>query len=122
MTEATLKQSLVACLKNRLPGAVVFRHEDRFRAGIPDISVTWGHHTSWLEVKYAAPRIRAREFQDVTLRDLARHGWGSFMVVYFNHAGVVETRVIDPLNNSILRTPGLNHNFVVEIIRDNHQS
>jgi hypothetical protein len=52
VNEGTLKRALVKAIRAAMPGAVVYRHEDTFSAGIPDISVTWQGITSWWEVKY----------------------------------------------------------------------
>lgn len=52
MDEAYLKRKLVEAIRKEMPGAVVYRHEDTFTAGIPDISVTWRGSTSWIEVKF----------------------------------------------------------------------
>jgi hypothetical protein len=50
MTESTITAKLVAAL--RATGAIVFKHSDRYRAGVPDLSVTNQHGTWWLEIKY----------------------------------------------------------------------
>jgi hypothetical protein len=60
VNEAYLKGRLVRILREELPGAVVFRHEDKFTPGVPDISVTWHGRTRWIEVKYDRPRSPAK--------------------------------------------------------------
>ena len=60
MNEAYLKGCLVKALRHEMPGSVVYRHEDQFTAGIPDISVTWREHTAWIEVKFDRPGRRAK--------------------------------------------------------------
>lgn len=52
MNEAYLKKRLKESLRVVMPGCVVYRHEDKFSGGVPDLSVTWGGVTSWIEVKY----------------------------------------------------------------------
>jgi len=117
MNEATCKAALCKLLRATLPGAVVYRHEDQFTAGIPDISVTWRGRTVWVEVKLDRPGRRAvvTAAQALALRQLegmlvtygiARDGsyWvrvqdGGFDCVYpyaqgarrnsFNHVAVV---------------------------------
>jgi hypothetical protein len=51
LTEAYLKAQLVLSCRKMMPGCVVFRHEDKFRSGVPDLSVTWWCRTAWAEVK-----------------------------------------------------------------------
>ncbi len=74
MTEADLKRRLVRALKSTMPGAVVFRHEDQFTAGIPDISVTWAGITTWWEVKYSpiGRSSKPTQLQGYTLDQLSR--------------------------------------------------
>jgi hypothetical protein len=52
VNEAYLKRKLVDTLRVTMPGAVVIRHEDKFTAGVPDLSVSWNGITSFVEVKY----------------------------------------------------------------------
>lgn len=76
MNEATLKRKLVDALKEAMPGAVIFRHEDRFTAGIPDLSVTYADRTVWVEVKYSRPGKSAKVSgaQRLILSRLMKHG------------------------------------------------
>lgn len=69
--EARLKGLLVKAIRAQLPGAVVYRHEDTFTAGIPDVSVTWEGVTSWWEVK-AEPLGRTSTPTALQLRELER--------------------------------------------------
>ena len=79
MNEATLKAGLVRALQKRLHQAMVLRHEDRFRGGIPDISVTLAGRVVWAEVKYDRPGVRSplTAIQERTLRRL-----GGLLVLY----------------------------------------
>jgi len=74
VNEATLKRNLVKAIKTTMPGAVVFRHEDQFTAGIPDISVTWAGITTWWEVKHSpiGRNSKATSLQSYTLDQLSR--------------------------------------------------
>ena len=74
MNEATLKRALVKAIKTTMPGVVVFRHEDQFTAGIPDISVTWAGITTWWEVKYSpiGRNSTVTKLQGYTLDQLSR--------------------------------------------------
>jgi hypothetical protein len=80
-TEAQLTAALVRTFREHLPRAVVFKHCDRMTAGIPDVSVTYGGLTVWLEVKLAAPAARSRDQQVRTCANLDRQG-ACYFVVY----------------------------------------
>ena len=52
MTETQFTSKLVRAIRERLgPGAIVFKHADGYTAGIPDISISLGRNTLWLEAK-----------------------------------------------------------------------
>jgi hypothetical protein len=51
MNESEYKGKFCKLLKEEAKGSVVFRHEDQFTAGIPDISFNWMFHTTWIEAK-----------------------------------------------------------------------
>lgn len=51
MTESQFQSKLRRALQARLPKAVIWKHNDRFTAGIPDLSVTHEGRTTWLELK-----------------------------------------------------------------------
>lgn len=97
MNEATLKQALCQDLRT-LTKSVVLRHEDVFRAGNPDISVTWSGLTVWLEVKYDTKtrRMESRGIQNLTCRQLALAGW-CFYVIY-EDLEEKQTLIVDPEN------------------------
>lgn len=73
-SERILKAALCRRLRT-LPGVVVFRHEDRFTGGIPDISVSRDWKTVWIEVKF--DRGCVTRLQDVVLERLR-----GFLVTY----------------------------------------
>lgn len=122
MTEADLKRALGDALRQELPGALVLRHEDKFRQGIPDMSVTWplGRcRTLWMEVKYDRPGVRARltPLQERTLRRLA-----GFLVTYYTTgAGVPSVRVSAPgavvEDLASIEFEGHDHQAVTELVR-----
>lgn len=60
MTEAQFTRALVHDLRQVLDRTVIFKHNDRLTAGVPDLSVTYHGRTTWLEVKHL-PRLRAVE-------------------------------------------------------------
>jgi len=53
MTEARFQAKLLKELRKHpaLKEAVIFKHSDRFNGGVPDISITIGAQTTWLELK-----------------------------------------------------------------------
>jgi len=53
MTESAFTSRLLKALRSHaaLRDAVIFKHADRFSAGVPDFSVTVGCRTTWWEVK-----------------------------------------------------------------------
>jgi hypothetical protein len=81
VTEASLKRGLVAAIKDAMPGAVVFRHEDKFTGGIPDLSVTWNGRTVWIEVKRAGEPVTA--LQRVTLARIRAQRVPAFLLRYW---------------------------------------
>lgn len=60
MTESQFQSKLRRALQARLPKAVIWKHNDRFTAGIPDLSVTCGVHpkrTTWIELKVGCGKL-----------------------------------------------------------------
>ena len=84
MNEAYLKKRLREALAEVMPDCVVIRHEDKFSAGVPDLSVTWAGRTAWVEVKYARTGRPARTtaLQDLMLKRLASAGAPALLVTY----------------------------------------
>jgi hypothetical protein len=89
VTEATLTRELLKILERKLSGAVIIKHADRFRAGVPDASITWNGTTSWLEVKYvrrrhrgALPKSQFPAAQFVTMAQLAAAGRAIYLVYF----------------------------------------
>jgi len=92
MNEATVVRAIVDHLRERLPGAVVFKHNDRITAGIPDVSVTYGGRTTWLEVKLIgswndSPSSLMKKFDALQLATMlrladARAGQAYYLVAY----------------------------------------
>lgn len=62
MNEATCKAALCKLLRASVVprGGIVYRHEDTFTGGIPDISVNLGGRTVWAEVKLSRPGRRSK--------------------------------------------------------------
>ena len=113
MNEAQLKASLVQALKKRIRG-IVLRHEDKFRAGIPDLSVTVGMRTAWVEVKYDRPGARGRltQIQERTLRRLS-----GLLVLYVEGASSKGVQVGDDAGWLLAnRWQGFDHAAVAEVV------
>lgn len=102
MDEAKVKSEIMQQLKRRVPSACAIRHEDLFRSGVPDISVTMGL-THWLEVKYVRPKdtdSKIREhfpkLQLATCLWLERQGRCNYLVA-FAHGRMTYAVVIKPV-------------------------
>jgi len=80
VNESGRKSTLVEKIRLSYPKLVVFRHEDHFTAGVPDISITDAFsrpsYTLWLEVKFYRT-MKLRKIQQDVLSRL-----GGFFVVY----------------------------------------
>jgi len=124
--ETQLKSALTRLLRKSLKNAVIFRHEDQYTAGIPDISVTWNGHTTWLEVKLANPRIKGRGIQKHTAMELAKSGkcWYVIYVTYKDlHSTIIaEPKLVyqDEWMFSDKFVADYDHKFVVDFIRESH--
>jgi len=74
MTESTAKAALCKVLRNALPAGEsrVYRHEDAWTGGIPDISITALGKTIWVEVKLDrhGRRSKVTELQRASLKAL----------------------------------------------------
>jgi hypothetical protein len=90
MNEAKERAKLVKRLRQAMPAATVFRHEDVITAGIPDISVSLNRKTIWLETKANALKTTGLQFEN--LRRLK-----GFYIV-FNHDTIL---IADPLIGSV---------------------
>lgn len=80
--EAKLKSNLMIMLRQALPKYVLFRHEDKFTSGIPDISITGFAKTSWFEVKHATPDFDSPGIQELTMLRLAAAGFHARYIIF----------------------------------------
>ncbi len=120
MNEADLKRALVKAIKKRIPRATVLRHEDKFRAGIPDLSVTVipgvpeMTRVVWVEVKFdrAGARGRMTPLQERMLRRLA----GLLVLYKEDSAGTRGVQVGDDTGWILAWRPGFAHDQVAEAI------
>lgn len=90
MNEAYLKSRLKKAIQRR-SSALVYRHEDSFTAGIPDMSVNRDGGCVWVEVKYERPGRRSRPTaaQDQALRRIR-----GLLVTYGCDRGGVKTATV----------------------------
>ena len=68
-------RAFLRCLQTELPDALPLRHEDKFTAGVPDLSISYAGCTSWWELKYADPYIQSPKLQRYMCQQLDRRGF-----------------------------------------------
>lgn len=102
MNEATCKAALVKLLRAavRPAGGIVYRHEDTFTGGIPDISVNLDGRTVWAEVKFDKPGRKGKltPLQDAALTAL--HGLEVHYVL--DKLGVLTCKVTEHRTGRVL--------------------
>lgn len=126
MNESTLVTQLKNALRAAMSGAVVIKHHDAITAGIPDLSVTWSGTTTWLEVKYANPKLLKRELQHQVMLSLERQGQGSaYYVLYvarsFPHVVVCLPSQLDDRMFTHRNYTGFEHTAVAQFIKQRHR-
>lgn len=98
--EAKLKRALMLELKKQIrhPRPVIFRHEDRYTHGMPDISLTLRNGTSWWEAKHAIGYLdRGKKIQEQMMRDLSANGGRAFYIIWRTGTdGSERTYVVHP--------------------------
>jgi hypothetical protein len=137
VTEDAVRTPCVQFIGRELPKAVIFRHEDKFTGGVPDMSVSTGKLTSWWEFKLldpkrysAAPHVRHRGLQSVRMLQLAVIG-PAFYIVFADDTQR-RTLIVRPIDyhravtnrrpfETDLYAAGFNYRFVVDFIREQHQ-
>lgn len=84
MIEGAIKTKLTKQLRQALPLPqwVVLRHEDQYRFGIPDYSITGCGWTSWWEVKYVTTNrtLRSKGIQQRLANQLNNAGYCRYIV------------------------------------------
>ena len=127
ISETTLRAALRDKLAEVLPNAVVLIHEEDVtkgaEAGVPDMSVTHGGKTLWIECKYGTMRRpwKSRDIQQRTAIRLARHGL-CFYLLWEQGDGDRRTVVVHPkylyhATEHGMIADGFNHQFVANLIR-----
>lgn len=126
--ETALKKALMTELRDRLPGFVHQRHEDKFAVGWPDLSCIGFARTSYLEVKHATPNFDSIERQELTMLRLAAASFYARYLVYFeNKSGTLKrTLIVHPKRIHDLfpeaSTTGHDHRWVAEHILRIHRT
>lgn len=93
MKEKDLVRHLQKALEEAMPGCVIFKIADTITSGIPDLAITWGGSTIWLEVKYANPGLIDRKVQRHVMRRMASNG-DAWYVIY--NESTKETFIVHP--------------------------
>jgi hypothetical protein len=81
-SEAKLRAAALGVFRKAHSSAVVFRHEDSLRAGVPDTSISWRGVTSWWEFKFGGNTIKWRGAQSAELVRLHSTSIPAFFVVF----------------------------------------
>lgn len=116
MSEATHKAALVKVLRAGLPQGVgrVYRHEDQFTGGIPDISISFKGRTLWVEVKLDRPgrKSKTTELQWKALRELGGH-----LLVFTEHrSGSLQATIYDALGGSVWSETCLTKSMLYKLV------
>lgn len=117
MTEASVRAALVKKLR-RYKDWTVLRHEDHYTSGIPDISVTGNKITSWWECKLrrGSEQLSTKGIQQFLVEQLGKHGHAHYIVY-----DEVNVSIFEPQDfPRYALTAGLNHDWVVQQIRELH--
>ena len=130
MNENTLVPELLKKLRKAIPNGVIFKHADKVRSGIPDISVDAHRRTTWLEAKWANPTVSTKGIQHLTCLQLERYCGNCWYVVYGRHNDYrLYTAIALPshidresgtLTGGVVATTGIDHDMVVEFVRGVH--
>jgi hypothetical protein len=131
VNEAGLKTKLLEKARMNVPSFVWIRHEDRFTAGIPDLSVAGKGYVSWWEIKYAHPDFPSSGTQELMLIRLQGAMGRAFYIIYCEagaspnvpqkHVRIVAPKDLVEWDTKALKTiPGFNHEAVVEYIKEAH--
>ena len=118
MNEATCKAALCRLLRESVipKGGIVYRHEDTFTGGIPDISVNLDGRTVWAEVKLDKP---GRKGKLTALQQAALTALYGLEVHYaLDKERVLSCRVTDYRTGAVLAHVRSGPKTVHRIIRD----
>jgi predicted HAD superfamily Cof-like phosphohydrolase len=114
MNEAYLKGRLKKAVQKRIPSAVIFRHEDQFTGGIPDMSVTAHGSSVWVEVKWKRGKLTPLQ-----RHTLERIGNGAMAVSYLEGKRAGRQTGIEFFSHGRSQNyikPGWDHEWVADCI------
>ncbi len=102
MNEATCKAAVAKILRAELlpRGGIVYRHEDTFTGGMPDLSASLGGRSVWAEFKLDRPGKRS--LLTALQRDALTRLWGLEVHYAVDRAGVLEARVTNYRTDAVL--------------------
>jgi len=96
MKEAHIVAKIEEQVKKQLPGAVWLKLNDYSTTGIPDVTITYGGRTTFVEVKLLRPNETRAQFikhfdklQLATCRLLERQGRCLYFIVFGDSASIV---------------------------------
>lgn len=124
--ESYVKQVLVRKMRELMPGAVIFRHEDRHIFGVPDISCSWNGVTSWWEVKHANPSMKVAEIQILRCSQLDKNGTKCAFIIFQGDddaCNIVNPKAMRSWRKgtpSAFQCSGFDYTSVVEYIKEIH--
>jgi hypothetical protein len=123
MNESTLTRGLLKTLRAAFPDGVIIKHSDSYTSGVPDISVTWNGRTTWIEVKFANPRVLDKGVQALMMKRLANAG----SAVYVIYTREKTTHIVKLLEHYQTRhewenSNRIDHILVREFIRGHHHN
>ena len=126
MIEADIKAVLAEKIRDAFPKFIVFRHEDRYNGGIPDLEIIGNRIVSWWEAKLAKPTIKHKnKLQQRTMVRLSRQVHTRY-IVWSERNEVRQTFIVVPSQIHLWMTTdnfsdkGFDHHFVIEAIRRVH--
>jgi hypothetical protein len=126
LTEHKPMRDLLKTYRTESPGSVVIKHADRFTFGVPDMTVTENWMTSWWEVKHADPDFESQGIQELMALRLYTAGRNCHYIIYDeNPKSVLIVRppdIKDWKTKSIAETLGHDHKWVVNFIKDYHET
>ena len=124
LNESYFVRKLKTYLEAQLPQSVVIKHADAVTAGIPDLSVSWNHKTTWLEVKVSrnGGPLRDREVQRLSLR---RMGTAASCYYVIFEVGNPRTIIVPPSRVSEWMSwpdhvMGHNYGYIINFVKELH--
>lgn len=128
MNETTLVGNLLKEARRELPHFTVFKHTDRFRHGVPDMSITGNNYTTWWEVKYADPTFDSTGIQELTMKRLDSAAFARYIIFVEQTATAPRhTRILTPARFAAWREEpawcdGFDYAKIALCIWDTHRS